>query len=107
MKRPIDADEAIDHFRRIIDATNTDSGYNEGFIDALKFCISTLSTMPAAQPEPKTTHWVPLDERFASWSSYYKCSECGFRINLRTVMDFSGQSVDYCPHCGLRMEGEV
>ena len=50
MKRPIDADEAIDHFRRIIDATNTDSGYNEGFIDALEFCISTLSTMPAAEP---------------------------------------------------------
>ena len=50
MKRPIDADAAIDHFRRIIDATNTDSGYDEGFIDALEFCISTLSTMPAAEP---------------------------------------------------------
>lgn len=50
MKRPIDADAAIDHFRRIIDATNTDSGYNEGFIDALEFCISTLSTMPTVEP---------------------------------------------------------
>ena len=66
--------------------------------------VKELKRLPSAQPEPKTAHWIPLDERFASWSSYYKCSECGFRINLRTVMDFSGQSVDYCPHCGARME---
>ena len=63
-----------------------------------------LQKLPSAQPEPKTAHWVPLDERFASWSSYYKCSECGFRINLRTATDFSGQSVNYCPHCGLQMK---
>ena len=76
-------------------------------IDALD-CINgteeVLRSLPSAQPEPKTAHWVPLDERFASWSSYYKCSECGFRINLRTATDFSGQSVNYCPHCGLQME---
>ena len=69
-----------------------------------KKVIEHLEQMPSAQSDSKTACWVPLDERFASWSSYYKCSECGFRINLRTVMDFSGQSVDYCPHCGARME---
>ena len=45
---------AIDHWRLIIDATNTDSGYNMGFVDGLEFCISHLSTMPSAQPEKLT-----------------------------------------------------
>ena len=43
--------EAVDHFQLIIDATNTDSRYNEGFVDGLEFCISHLSTMPSVQPE--------------------------------------------------------
>lgn len=46
----IDTDEAVEHFRRVIEAiTNNKDAYNEGFIDALEFCISTLSTMPAAE----------------------------------------------------------
>ena len=76
-----------------------------GYADQIKEnVIMILMGLPSAQPKRETAHWVPLDERFASWSSYHKCSECGFRINLRTVTDFSGQSVDYCPHCGLQME---
>ncbi len=51
MKKLIDADAAIDHWRHIIDATSTDSGYNTGFVDGLEFCISHLSTMPSVQPE--------------------------------------------------------
>ena len=42
---------AIEHWRLIIDATSTDSGYNMGFVDGLEFCISHLSTMPSAQPD--------------------------------------------------------
>jgi DNA-directed RNA polymerase subunit RPC12/RpoP len=60
--------------------------------------------LPSAQQEPKTAHWIPLDERFASWSDYFKCSECGFRIKLRAVTDFGGKSVNYCPHCKSKME---
>ena len=74
-------------------------------VDAMTdWAIRQVKALPSVQPEPKTAHWVPLDERFASWSSYYKCSECGFRINLRTVMDFGGRSVNYCPNCGAKME---
>ena len=47
----ISRQQAIDHWRLIIDATNTDSRYNMGFVDGLEFCISHLSTMPSAQPE--------------------------------------------------------
>jgi len=46
---------AIEHWRLIIDATSTDSGYNMGFVDGLEFCISHLSTMPSAQPEQRYT----------------------------------------------------
>ena len=38
----------IDPLRHIIDATNveeTGDRYNEGFVDGLDFCISTLSVM--------------------------------------------------------------
>ena len=47
----ISRQDAIDHWRLIIDATSTDSRYNMGFVDGLEFCISHLSTMPSAQPE--------------------------------------------------------
>lgn len=42
---------AVDHFRRIIDATNTNNRYKTGFVDGLEVCINHLSTMPSAQPE--------------------------------------------------------
>lgn len=45
---------AIEYFKRIIDATNTDGRYNLGFIDGLEFCINHLSTEPSAQPEQPT-----------------------------------------------------
>ena len=37
--------DAIEHFRRIIEATDTEEKYNEGFVDGLEFCISHLSSM--------------------------------------------------------------
>lgn len=46
----IDTNEAVEHFRRVVEATANNNVYNVGFIDALEFCISTLSTMPAAEP---------------------------------------------------------
>ena len=59
MKDLIERQAAIDHWRLIIDATNTDSRYNMGFVDGLEFCISHLSTMPSAQPEQR---WIPCDK---------------------------------------------
>jgi glycyl-tRNA synthetase beta subunit len=46
----IDINEAVEHFRRVVEATANNNAYNEGFVDALEFCIATLSTMPAAKP---------------------------------------------------------
>lgn len=47
----VDTNEAVEHFRRVIEATENNGAYNEGFIDALEFCISHLSTMPSARSE--------------------------------------------------------
>ena len=47
----VDTNEAVEHFRRVIEATENNGAYNEGFIDALEFCIATLSTMPTARTE--------------------------------------------------------
>ena len=46
----VDTNEAVEHFRRVIEATENNGAYNEGFIDALELCIATLSTMPTAEP---------------------------------------------------------
>lgn len=67
-KNPTDAisrQAAIDHWRLIIDATNTDSRYNMGFVDGFEFCISHLSTMPSAQPEPQWGKTVGVNRPLA------------------------------------------
>ena len=39
-------EEAIEHFKRIIEATtDTEEKYNEGFVDGLEFCILHLSSV--------------------------------------------------------------
>lgn len=94
MKRPIDADEAIDHFRRIIAATNTDSEYNTGFVDGLEFCISHLSTMLSAQPERKKGKWLLRPNIYGV--AY--CSECDYELHTNNT--------NFCPNCGADMRGE-
>lgn len=90
---------------------NNDTISRQAAIDAIKTsrclvnALKKTMKLPSAQPEQKTARWIPLDERF-SWSDYFKCSECGFRIKWENVTDFGGQSVDYCPHCGAKMEAK-
>ena len=44
--------ETVEHLRRMLEATVSNTDYDEGFIDGVQFAISTVSTMPPAQPEP-------------------------------------------------------
>lgn len=95
----ISGQAAIEHFQRIIDATNTDGKYNLGFIDGLEFCINHLSTMPSTQPERKKGKWINPSQNpeFANKDFFNDCSVCGF-----TTMDKS----NFCPRCGAEMEAE-
>jgi len=44
----ISRQEFCQHLRRIIDSSNVDGNYNEGFNDGLEFAISHAATMPSA-----------------------------------------------------------
>lgn len=87
---------AIEYFKRIIDATNTDGRYNLGFIDGLEFCINHLSTMPSAQPTQKKGRWIVTGTFF----DFLKCSCCGYK------KPWNQDIFNFCPNCGAEMEGE-
>ena len=84
--------EAIEYFKRIIDATNTDGRYNLGFIDGLEFCIDHLSTMLSVQPEQKKGKWIDARD----YCGEFMCSNC-HETNINNFYK-------YCPHCGAEME---
>lgn len=42
---------AIERFYRIIEASNTNGDYNEGYVDGMEFCIELIHDLPAVQPE--------------------------------------------------------
>ena len=88
----ISRQENIDHLRRLIDVTNKDSEYDEGFIDGLEFCISHMLTMPSVQPEPREV--VP--HRNYQYLSDYWC-ECGWHLGKKG-------DVKYCPDCGRKVK---
>jgi hypothetical protein len=46
--------ETVEHLRRMLEATVSNTDYDEGYIDGIEFGISTVSTMPPAQPEALT-----------------------------------------------------
>lgn len=54
----------VEHFQRIVDATEMHSKrkdrcekYNEGFIDGVDYCISFISTLPSVQSEQHYDEW--------------------------------------------------
>jgi hypothetical protein len=88
----INRQAAIEHFQRIIDATNTDGSYNLGFIDGLEFCIYDLSTMPSIQSEQKKGKWIDARD----YCGEFMCSNC-HETNINNFYK-------YCPYCGAQME---
>ena len=91
--------ETVEHLRRVLDATVPITDYDEGYVDGIEFGISTVSTMPSAQPEPHEGEWeqVSAQRYFMSASYFYRCSACGVN-NVRNT--------NYCPNCGAKMKGE-
>ena len=122
----ISRQDAIDHWRLIIDATSTDSRYNMGFVDGLEFCISHLSTMPSAQPEPCEYYALcrhgrdesKLRERlkFCEYcnedsdgyvapieknnNAFVRFGMNGWELNLQANGWHGSAKIRYCPMCG-------
>lgn len=55
-----------------------------------------VAKMPPVKQEPKTGHWISIDDDF------FCCSECGDSYYPRPIDAFWS----YCPHCGAKMESE-
>jgi len=60
-----------------------------------------LRQVPTIEPERKTGRWI----KTARWGRVYYCDQC------RNYLDFDGVnagrgSTNFCPNCGVRMEGE-
>ena len=58
---------------------------------SLQFAIEAL------EQEPKTGHWIALENRFKSIDTL-KCSECG-----QVFVVGEGITRNYCPNCGAKM----
>lgn len=76
--------------------------YRIGYISALSLIEGILADAPAVDAEPvKHGIWEPDCWRF-------ECSLCHKYFNLDEC--YSGEAtaeMNYCPHCGARMDGRV
>lgn len=104
----LDTKELVAKIKKGISATNADDVYSCGMRDGMRWCMSLVDdeeplfeNCPSAQPEPKTGHWIPYDQRFP-WSNEYKCSECGNYLNFSGVNGGRGDA-NFCPSCGADM----
>lgn len=71
----------------------------DNYEDIKEFC-DEIKDLPSVTPQPKTGHWININE--GKWNTIpaYKCSVCGENANLQ---DWSGES-PFCPWCGAKMQ---
>ena len=58
-----------------------------------------INDLPLVTPQPKTGHWILLDE--CSNSGYY-CSECQKKVVKEGWSD-TVKKIKFCPNCGAKM----
>lgn len=90
----ISRQEAIEHFRRAIEASDTNGEYNTGYADGMKFCVEFIRVLPSAEPERKKGEWMEHYSHEDGERDGVTCSECG------THYYFGGQLMNFCPNCG-------
>ncbi len=64
-----------------------------------KMLVDDMNALPPVTPQPKTGHWVLLDE--CSNSGYY-CSECQKKV-VKEGWSGTVKKIKFCPNCGARM----
>ena len=57
----------------------------------------------ALEQEPKTGHWIAIDEEP---HEDYECDRCGYAVSTYTANIEPHTEYKFCPNCGTKMEGE-
>lgn len=76
------------------------NGHNYSmFVDIVSECAEIIRGLPLTQPERKQGKWIyHIDDIFPAESTM-ECNQCHAE-QLLTCDD------EFCPHCGVRMEGK-
>ncbi len=61
--------------------------------------IETIKALPPVTPQPKTGHWIGIDEEP---HEDYECDKCGYTISTYTANIEPHTEYKYCPNCGDR-----
>jgi DNA-directed RNA polymerase subunit RPC12/RpoP len=59
-----------------------------------------LSKVPSVTPQPKTGHWIGIDEEP---HEDYECNRCGYAVSTYTANIEPHTEYKYCPNCGAKM----
>lgn len=103
MSRLIDADRIIEHIEialKINRALNLESmEFCEEMLLPFKEEIEKAPTADAV--EVKHGHWIEEED---SYDTYFRCSACRELWTSIDGMIPTSMGVNYCPHCGAKME---
>ena len=62
--------------------------------------FDSIHNLPSVKQEPKTGHWIAIDEEP---HEDYECDKCGYVVSTFTENIEPHTEYKYCPNCGARM----
>lgn len=67
--------------------------------------VDAIDALPPVTPQPKTGHWVAIDEEP---HEVWECDHCGFEIDGSGCIDPYDylDTYKFCPNCGAKMVGD-
>lgn len=104
-----------------VEATELQKAYNKGFEDCRRAVleqamdygsqtylipVNSVKALPPVNPQPRTGHWINIEDRTDWYDAAYKCSCCGREIITPYELKNNLYSdYPYC-HCGAKMVEE-
>lgn len=74
---------------------------NDLYACGLEEAIDAVDNMPSVKPQPKTGHWIGIDEEP---HEDYECDRCGYVVSTYTANIEPHTEYKYCPNCGAKMQ---
>jgi len=72
-------------------------GVNKDYVDGMAYVLDLLDNLPTADVAP-VRHGYWTEDLTNPYGIRYICSECGVGRQFKS---------NYCPNCGVRMDGKV